>query len=35
MISGFPFIQTEEQDSLKIDFTSASEFEIVNLKKFD
>jgi hypothetical protein len=35
MISGFPFIQTEEQDSLKIDFTSESEFEIVNLKKFD
>ncbi|NRA13366.1 MAG: hypothetical protein HRT57_15580 [Crocinitomicaceae bacterium] len=35
MISGFPFIQTEEQDSLKIDFTKEVEYEIVNLKKFD
>ena len=34
-ISGFPFIQTEEQESLKIDFTVEQEYEIVNLKKFD
>lgn len=35
MISGFPFIQTEEQDSLKIDFETKKNYEIVNLKKFD
>ena len=35
LISGFPFIQTEEQDSLKIDFETEKEYEIVNLKKFD
>jgi len=34
-ISGFPFVQTEEQESLKIDFSNQLEYEIVNLKKFD
>ena len=34
-IAGFPFIQTEEQESLKIDFSKESEYEIVHLKKFD
>lgn len=34
-IAGFPFIQTEEQESLKIDFSQEQEYEIVNLKKFD
>ena len=34
-ISGFPFIQTDEQESLKIDFTEEGIYEIVNLKKFD
>jgi len=34
-ISGFPFIQTEEQETLKIDFTEEKQYEIVNLKKFD
>lgn len=35
MICGFPFVQTEEQDSLKIDFETEMNYEIVNLKKFD
>ena len=35
MISGYSFVQTEEQDSLKIDFEKEMEFEIVNLKKFE
>ena len=34
-ISGFPFIQTEEQESLKIDFSKEQEYQIANLKKFD
>ena len=34
-ISGFPFIQTEEQESLKIEFSKKQEYEIVNLKKFN
>ena len=35
MILGFPFIHSDEQDSLKIDFASEKEYEIANLKKFD
>ena len=33
-VSGFPFIQTEEQESLKIEFSTEQEYEIVNLTKF-
>lgn len=34
-IGGFPLIQTEEQESLKIDFTKKIEYEISHLDKFD
>jgi hypothetical protein len=34
-VPGFPFIQTEEQESLKIDFSEIGEYEISQLKKFD
>lgn len=34
-VSGFPFIQSEEQEGLKIDFTTEGIYEIANLKKFD
>ena len=34
-INGFPFVQTEEQETLKIDFEQETVYEIVNLKKFD
>ena len=33
-VSGFPFIQPEEQESLKIEFSKEQEYEIVNLTKF-
>lgn len=34
-VPGYPFIQSEEQDSLKIDFTELVQYQIENLKKFD
>lgn len=34
-ISGFPFIQSDEQETLKIDFDTEMQFQIANLKKFD
>jgi len=34
-VSGFPFVQTDEQESLKIDFTEPSTYKISQLKKFD
>lgn len=34
-IKGFRFVQTDEQETLKIDFTEEVKFEIANLKKFD
>lgn len=34
-IAGFPFVQTDEQESLKIDFSQENQYEIVNLQKFD
>ncbi|MFT5779171.1 MAG: hypothetical protein ACI837_002128 [Crocinitomicaceae bacterium] len=33
-ISGFPFIHSDEQESLKIDFTQEGNYLIRNLKKF-
>ena len=35
MIAGFPFVQTEEQETLKVDFSEELQFEIEHLKKFD
>ena len=34
-VDGFPLIQSEEQESLKIDFTEKVAYEIQNLEKFD
>jgi len=34
-VRGFPFMQDEEQESLKINFTSEETYEIKSLKKFD
>jgi len=34
-VKGFPFIHTDEQDSLKIDFTEEKLYTIENLKKFN
>lgn len=34
-IEGFPMIRTDEQESLKIDFSSPTLYSIKNLSKFD
>ena len=35
VISGHPFVQTDEQETLKIDFDTTEEYQIADLKKFD
>jgi hypothetical protein len=34
-VSGFPFVQCDEQESLKIDFDQKNEYLIDNLEKFN
>lgn len=34
LVKGFPFVMTEEQETLKIDFSEAHEYTIAHLKKF-
>lgn len=34
-VKGFPMIQDDEQDSLKIDFTKEFDYEIREMNKFD
>jgi hypothetical protein len=33
-VSGFPFVHSDEQESLKIDFSTSENYLIRNLKKF-
>ena len=35
LIGGFPFVQTDEQETLKIDFSKKLQFSIEHLKKFN
>lgn len=34
-IGGFPFVQTDEQETLKVDFSEELQFAIEHLKKFN
>ena len=34
-VEGFPFVQTDEQESLKIDFSKGESYSIPDLKKFN